>query len=231
LKPYFEADVDFSAFSGIYDLYANIPVRSNLNIVSSLPYSTYADDEESESEVGNLYIGLQMRQASHKNKSSIISFGAFLPTAGEDDFSINFLSALANYYQLEKYLPNTLTIYGNYSHHIVQSRGGLVNFEIGPNILIPTKDDDDETELLMHYGISGGFQFTNFAVLAELVGLVIISEDVDDFSDRFIHTLAFGGQWTGSAVRPGIFYKIYLKEDFRDFIDGVLGIKLDVALH
>ena len=75
LKPDFDADVDFTALSGVYDLYTNIPISKKINLVASLPYSAYADDEESESEIGNIYIGLQRHQKSGRNKSSAYSFG------------------------------------------------------------------------------------------------------------------------------------------------------------
>ena len=86
-------------------------------------------------------------------------------------------------------------------------------------------------ELFIHYGISGEFKLTNVTLSAELAELAIISEDIDDFEDRFTHSLAFGAQWIGSNIKPGIFYQIYLKEDFRDVVDGILGIKVDVDLR
>ena len=233
LKPNFEDDLDFTTFSGTYDLYANIPLGKNFNLMFSLPYSTYADDEESESEVGDIYLGLQSRKISGRNTNSTYSLGIFLPTASEDDFTANFISMLANYYQVERYLPNTLTIYGNYAHQIKQASGALFSFEIGPTLLFPTDQDegeDRETELMMHYGLSAGFQFGKLAILGELVGLAFITEDVDDFSDRFIHTLTFGAQGTGRVINPGLFYSIYLKDEFREFVDGILGIKVDVTL-
>jgi hypothetical protein len=29
---------------------------------------------------------------------------------------------------------------------------------------------------------------------------------------------------------PGVFYKIYLKDDFRDLVDGVLGVNLEFTM-
>ena len=71
---------------------------------------------------------------------------------------------------------------------------------------------------------------TNVMLGVELEGIVFLSEDIDDFEDRFNHSVAFGAQWTGRNIKPGIYYQIYLKEDFRDYVDGVLGIKVDVEL-
>lgn len=135
----------------------------------------------------------------------------------------------SNYYEIQKYIPDMLTVYGNYAYYRNQSNGAIFGVEIGPNLFIPTKDEGD-VELFAHYGIFGGFKLTSVTLSAELEGLAIISEDIDDFEDRFTHSLVFGGQWTGSNIKPGIYYQIYLDKDIRDDVDGVLGIKVDVDL-
>ena len=134
-----------------------------------------------------------------------------------------------NFYELQKYLPDVLTLYGNYAFRSSKPGGAIFGFEIGPNFLIPTEDGGD-SELFLHYGLTAGFQMTQLAIFAELAGIAIITEDVDDFGDRLSHVIAFGAQWTGSRLRPGVFYKLYLDEDLSDSVDGVLGIKLDVSL-
>jgi len=234
MRPNFEGDDDMTTLSGIYDFYFNIPVKSTLNLVASLPYSTYSnDDDVSDNDIGNLYIGLQSRSKFSGDKGTILSIGAFLPIASEDEYLVYLTSAFTNYHQLQKYLPNTLILDMNFARFDSHSGGAFWGIEIGPNLWIPTKDDDEdnETELTVHYGISGGFQLSNLAIFAELVGLVILTEDYDEFSDRFYHTLGFGAQWTTGMVKPGIFYNIYLKEDLSDYIDGVLGIKLEFAMQ
>ena len=154
--------------------------------------------------------------------------GIFLPTA-KDDFYPMFLSVYSNFYELQKYFPDLLTIYGNYAYFRNQSRGAIFGVEIGPNLFLFTKGKQ-RNELYAHYGIFGGFKLTSITFSAELEGLAIITGYQDNFEDRFVHSLAFGAQWTGSNIRPGIYYQIYLKEDIRDFVDGVLGIKVDVDL-
>ncbi len=105
---------------------------------------------------------------------------------------------------------------------------------------IPTKNEhnDDVQRLFAHYGITVGFKIKDVLLSAELEGLVWIiteKEDIDSFYDRFFHSISsLGVQWTSSSIKPGIFYQIYLKEDFRnidEFVDGVLGIKVDVDLN
>jgi len=229
MRPNFEWDTDLSLLSGTYDLYFNIPVGPRINLIGSLPFTTFsAKDEDSESGIGNIYVGIQTKPISESGNNSNISAGIFLPTA-TDEFAPMFLGLYSNYYEIQKYFSDMLTVYGNYSFSMNHSRGAIFGLEIGPNLFIPTKDDGD-VELFAHYGIFGGFKLTSVMFSVELEGLAIISEDMEEFEDRFVHSLAFGAQWIGSNIRPGIFYEIYLKEDFRDVVDGVLGIKVDVSL-
>ncbi len=229
MRPNFEEDAELSLLSRTYDLYVNIPVSSKINLVGSLPFTTFAaKDEDSESGIGNIYVGFQTKPVPEFGNKSSLSMGVFLPTA-TDEASPMFLGIYSNYYEFQKYISDLVTVYGNYSYQKDQSSGPVFGVEIGPNLFIPTKDDG-EAELFAHYGISGGFKITNVTLSAEIVGLALISEDVENFEDRFIHSLAFGAQWTGNNIRPGVFYEIYLKEDLRDVVDGVLGIKIDASL-
>lgn len=230
MRPNFEGDDDLSLLSGAYDLCFNVPVNPGINLVGSLPFTTFsAKDADSESGIGNIYVGFQTRQLLESGNRTSLAGGIFVPTA-TDEFSPMVVGIYSNYYEFQKYVPDMLTVYGNFSYQKHQYRGAIFGVEIGPNLFIPTKKDGGDVELFVHYGISGGFNLTNITFSAELAGLAFISEDIENFEDRFIHSLAFGAQWTGGNVKPGIFYEIYLKEDLRDFVDGVLGIKVDVSL-
>jgi len=226
MRPNFDGDDDLSLLSGTYDLYFNIPVSPKLNLVGSLPYTIFsAKGEDSEGGIGSIYVGIQTKPMT---ENSSLSMGVFLPTA-TDEFSPMLLGLYSNNYEFHKYISDMLTVYGNFSYSRTHSRGAIFGLEIGPNLFIPTKGDGD-VELFAHYGIFGGFKLTRVTFSAELEGLAIISEDIDDFEDRFNHSVAFGAQWIGSNIKPGVYYQIYLKEDFRDYVDGVLGIKVDVDL-
>ena len=229
MHPNFSGESGLSTFSGAYDLHANIPVSARLNFVGSVPFNTFsAENVDGESSIGDLYLGIQTRSAS-ENKGPSVSFGVFLPTASEEKFLPLLLGVSANSYELQRSLPNVLTIYTNFAYHNRRDNGPLFGLEIGPQLSIPTKNGGD-AELFAHYGVSGGFQLTNVALFAELLGIVFITEDFGNFGDRFSHTIDFGAQLTGYSVRPGIFYMIPLDEDLSDDLDGVLGIKVDFVL-
>ncbi len=228
MQPSFESDEDLSFLSGIYDFSVNIPLTESLNLVGSIPFITFAfGDQDAESGVGSIFLGLQTCWGFEDKNGSIGTFGIFAPTAGED---IGFFGLFTDYNNFHKYLPDLLTIYGNYAYHAILSEGIKLGVEIGPNIAIPTKGDAD-TELFIHYGFTAGYQAEYFAIFTELVGLAILTEDADDFSDRFKHSIDFGAIYISNSVEPGLFYKLYLDENLSDVITGVLGIQINVLLN
>ncbi|MDZ7288982.1 MAG: transporter [candidate division KSB1 bacterium] len=231
MRPNFDGDSELSTLSGTYDLFVNVPVSSKLNLVGALPFTTVAfGGEDSESGIGDIYVGLQTRNHSSTASRMGLSVGVFLPTASEDKEMTNFFGILANYHELQRSLLNTLTLYGNLAYRSTQPGGALFGLEFGPQLFIPTKDTDDrQVELFAHYGLAGGFRLSNVAIFGEFMGLFIATEDFENFGDRFTHSIAFGAQVTDNAVRPGIFYQIPLDEDFKEFIDGILGIKVEIS--
>ncbi len=231
LRPFFEGSSELSFLSGVYDFSVSIPVGSKMNIVGSIPFVTMGGElTETESGIGNIYIGVQHRMKSTVGKGMTLSFGAFLPTTSEDKQWAAMFGILTNYVELQKYFPNLLIIHGNVAYRFSQSNGLMYGLEIGPYLMIPTKGEGSEMELFLHYGLSCGYRMKDFVLRAEFAGIGIITEKDIDFSDRFFHALTFGVLWYHGSIRPGIFYKLYLNKDLSDSVSGVLGIKLEVVL-
>jgi len=233
LRPFFEGSSELSFLSGVYDFSVSIPVGSKMNIIGSIPFVIMGGDwlgTETQSGIGNIYIGLGHRLKSTTEKGMTLSFGAFLPTTPDDKYSVPLLGVSTNYIELQKYFFNALTIHGNVAYHRRHSNGLMYDLEFGPYLMIPTKGEGGEMELFLHYGLSCGYRMKDFVLKAEFAGIGIITEKIDDFSDRFFHALTFGVLWYHGSIRPGIFYKLYLNKDLRDSVSGVLGIKLEVVL-
>jgi hypothetical protein len=231
MRPSFQSEYldDLSILSGVYDLWLNVPVGNKLSLVGSIQIvNSKFGDRDTESGIGNLFFGLQSHSGFGKKNFSVGTFGLFLPTADSD---ISWFGMLTDYYGFHKYWDETITLYGNYAFHRLFSQGGRLGIEIGPTLLIPTEGKYRDTELFIHYGLAGGVHIRSFAVSAELLGQVLITEDVDEFGDRFVHSLNFGFSYVSKRISPGIFYKIYLDEDMSDTVDGVLGIKIGVTMN
>lgn len=231
LRPNPADEDNLSTFSGSYDLYINAPLSSRLNLVGSIPFNSFAaEGEDSESGIGNVYVGLQTRSDNSAEKGMNLSLSVFLPTASEEKGEAHFTGVFTNFYEFQRSLPEVLTVYSNFAYHYRQLGGGMLGVEIGPQLIIPTGQDGGDTELFGHYGLAGGVSLAKVAIFAELLGVFIVTEDVEDFGDRFEHFVDFGAQLTGSVVRPGLFYMLPLHNDFQDIIDGTLGIKVDFVL-
>jgi hypothetical protein len=235
-KAFYDGNNNYSLFSGVFQLFANTPISENLNLYGNIPFinMSYEKDfpfgnyEYSENGLGNIFIGLQTNSDISYNNRTILSFGVFLPTSDEE---IAYLGARINYYDFQKYIPNSLGLYFNFAFQKLTLNGFNLGFEVGPNVIIPTKGEGRETELLLHYGLNLGYKIKKILLNAEFLGVGIVTEEVDNFEDRLIHQLNFGAQWKGGIVNPIIYYRIYLKEEFRDAIKGVLGLGINVAIH
>ena len=231
LHPDVKGDDTLTFLSGAYDASLSIPIGSQLNIVGAIPFAAHnIEGEQAESGIGNLYIGLEKRMKSTAEKDLSVSLGVFIPTGSKHKPSVVTMGLLTNEYEFFKFSPNTLTIHGNVSYHMITPGGLMLGFELGPEVAIPTASNEGDTELLVHYGFSPSYRLGGLALTAELGGICIITEHVDQFSDRFIHQLAFGVQWMRGSFRPVIFYLLYLKEYLSDIVNGVIGIKLDLVL-
>ncbi len=232
-----DGDLELSTFSGTYDFYVDIPTSEAVGFRLSLPYSKigyeyYASREISESALGNAYIGMHLTSHLSERTKSVFSMGLHLPTASEDDDDQEaaFLGLLANFHQARRVLTNAWIIYANMAWRMESLEGGIFGLEIGPEVWIPEGDIDADAELLFHYGFSGGAGTRHFAFLAELMGLFVATEDIEDFGDRFEHHLAFGVGVRNCTVRPSLWYQIPLHDDMRDAINGVIGLQVEVSM-
>ncbi len=197
-----------------------------------MPFNTFSfEGGNGESGVGNFYAGVQARLGNSADHGMNISLGAFLPTASEKKEVANTLGLLVNIHELQRSLPDVLTIYGNFAYHYRQINRGMFGVEIGPQLLIPTGELNGDAELLGHYGLAAGFPLANVAFFAELLGTFIVTEEVGDFGNRFNHALAFGAQLTMPQARPGLFYLLRLDGDGTGLFNGALGVKVDFVLR
>jgi hypothetical protein len=229
MRANFSGDSRQSLLAGTYDLAVTTPLGSQISAIVSLPFNRFAvEDGISENSVGNLYLGIQAGRVT-AGRARDFSFGIYLPTASEDKPFAAGIGTIANLHELQRSLPNLLTLYGNFAFRCFKENGAFFGIEFGPQWSVVTVNGSP-SDLYAHYGIRSGIQFAEVAVFAELVGIAIVTEDLNKFSDHFVHSLDFGIQLILSKVRPGVFYAIPLKDEMRDVLDGVLGIKLDLVL-
>jgi hypothetical protein len=237
LRPDYAADVNqtirMSTLSGSYDFYARIPMLRGLNMVISMPLIVKASDGESiASGIGNFYLGIRTRPDSIANNYSVFSVGLCLPTATSKR-PVEFMGVFANFYKPQKALSDVLTLDGNFLYFKKQHRGIYLGFEIGPQVFIPVKSGGGSTNLIGHYGICGGYRFTNFAVGGEILGLANVTDSFNSFGERFDHSVAFGAQLVEYPIRPALFYQFVISDQntelAQDILNGIVAMRLEVT--
>ncbi|MEE9443065.1 MAG: hypothetical protein V3V99_10415 [candidate division Zixibacteria bacterium] len=240
LHPNYKAKSYITTFTGTYDLYVNMPVSPKINLELKFPFSGIGYDSpypiDSKQAIGNIYFGFQYHQPIEefqKFKGTIFSFGVNIPTADKDEWAPHYMGLICNEYEAQRILPEVFTISGNAAYWMLTGEpedvGGYFGFELGPQLFIPTGDNNDDTELMMHYGLTMGLDAPNVAIFAEFLGVFAVTSDVDDFGERFDHFVGIGMGITDFPVRPSLYYQIPLDDDLNDFLSGVFGIKVEAA--
>ena len=227
--PFYGGGRSLSTLSGVYQISADIPISPKLNIIANVPYINTSYDINlgfyhygySENGIGNVFIGLQTNGAMLNNKRNLFTVGVYLPTSSEIA-SLNGVSA--DYYHISKYIPKMWGIYFNYAFHKLNPKGFHYGFEVGPDLLLPSGNSNSTSEFLAHYGILAGYQVNQISLNMEFVGVLNISGGFQQFGDRFVNMFNIGAQWKGENIVPMLYYKIYLRDDIRNTVDGVLGL-------
>lgn len=230
MRPNLAGENDLTATSGTYDLSLFLPAGGRRALVVTVPWNSFSSEgAEGEDALGNVYLGFQTRDDDPVAAGVLHSWGIFLPTAAEDQNYAGPLALVTNFHDFHRSLPRTLTLHGNVAYHGPRRSGGPeFGVEIGPRLLIPTDDEDRDIDLYAHYGLAAGVRLGRLLVDAELLGLLLVSADRPDLSERFNHSLEVAGQLTGYAVRPALFYRIPLDDDFDRTLDGTIGLRIDV---
>ncbi len=239
------SESDLSALSGTYDLNISVPVGGKWNINLAFPVVVYKYKVENQlyyyndgfeynkNILGNIFLGLQTRDSTASNIGRNFCFGIFLPTANKNEFgSTNFFGLLTNYYDFQKYLPETVSLYSNLAFRWYMENGLRFGLDVGPQYLINISSmGSGGNDFFLHFGLSGGFGINDFVFKSELAGIFILTGEAQDFSDRFFNFLSLGLSYTNFVVIPSIFYQFNFHELYDNFSSGSLGIKLSYILE
>lgn len=220
LHPTFE-DHDPSFLSGLYDCYLNTPIISQFNIILDVPFIV----ESSDFKIGNVFIGIQKTSDLQEKTVQSDALGIFLPTAvgDNDNFYTNIKS---NFFEYQRYIPNSLTIYLSHIHSFTISSSSHFGFEAAPNFLFFTKDPYGNVgQFSINYGIFVDSNLHNFVFRCELIGSRAIPSDSDQ---RYNHSMIFGL----SYKILDIFYNRPLSnQEYNLKLKNVFGIRMSLFLE
>ena len=214
-----------SSLSGVYKLYGYFPLKKNWQINAEVPLVVSSIEEYNETGLANLYV--EMQKAFNTAKTTWFSLGVYIPTVNVDKYFRQSICMISDPYSFIQFMKG-VSIRSTFGYSLTEKPGPIFGINIGPDLFIPTTEDWD-TEVMMHYGIKGGYHFSSLAALAELSGFLMVTEE-GSLADRWINQMNLGLQMSRGTFRPGIFYSLYLDKDIREMINGVLGLNLEVAI-
>lgn len=230
LHPHLSDDFDLKVLTGTYDFSFAFPVGTAWSLVGTVPFVKVAIERQDSSNFGNIYVGLQTREPEERSRSTRFGFGAFLPTATRDDESTLLFGALTNYHDVAKYLPEYLTLVMTPNYRQRVGTSGVLGLEVGPQVLIPTGGEGDELEIFLQYGIAAGLQASSLSLLAEFMGLFMMTIDDLDLGERFVNSVQARASTRIGLFRPSVFYRLPLDDNQQEFLDASLGVQLEVTL-
>lgn len=207
--------------SGTYELLFDIVSKGNLNFQAAIPFSVVKyEGHNARTGLGNIYAGVARRLSQGGDVTSAILYGVYIPTL--DSHSSVYTT---HYQEPPTYLNQTISLAVSYRYHRFMAGGFIYGLDIGPDLALPKNGDP---EVIIHYGLSGGFRLNALALLAEFYGIMWLDECRRDLGNEFWnHSISLGAGLKSGSFRPAIFYQMRLDEELGDGSNGVLGIQCE----
>jgi len=229
LKPSFKGEDETSFLSTAPTLSGRFRVGEQLLLAAELPFTYYNSEfTDGEFAVGNPYLGAVLH---NKAQSYFLEAGFRVPIASDEKYDGLIIGNYADYDRLEAYSPDMLS-FTLKNHYLRNSDAGFV-FRLmgGVSVLVPTNNDNLDTEALFDYAGHAGYENATIQVLGGLTGRLLMTEEDLDFNERTVHQLGVFARYKASKVQPGLLFKVPVDDDFNDIIDFVFGLNVLVQLN
>lgn len=216
--------------SGQYDIGLKLRVNDHFRLELDCPVSTvgYKSDmfgskpPEGYTNIGNLYFGIESIYTTKGTET--FRFGAYLPTA---DRKNPILEILSDYYNFLKFTYKTVGLQANYSYKRVLPQKIFYDISFGGAGFIPVGDGGpNESEFFLRYAPSFGFDNSIISIGLTLNGIFIVTDDPEDFGDRFVHYMSINVKYNSTTLEPELFVCIPLSNNLSSILDNTIGIKI-----
>jgi hypothetical protein len=227
LKPIYDGgNSSFATAVGYLDARANI--SESLSFVGEAQYSAYdAKGSRSTSfSIGNPYAGLELRNSSGTSRLEV---GVRFPFAVQSEGAALVNGAVADISRFGAFLPETYVVQALGDFRTPGDEGPYLRARLGPQLATPENGNGD-SELFGQYALIGGYETASVRVGAGLVGVMLLSEENLDFSERTIHQLQLNADFGKGTFRPSVFATLWLDEDLRDDVPLVVGFGFNWGL-
>ena len=232
IKSSFEHGDGLSFSTMAYVLSSSIPISEKTSIYFDVPISHYGYDRSyfddvSETDVGNPYIGVKMR---NKN-ADFLEIGVRLPLADEEAWGL-ITGAISDFERWEAYAPNYMTGLITMNSIKTISPMSSFRFRLGSSLLLNMDkgDYEDGVELIASY--SGHYWHTanqlSFGV--GLSGRYLLTEDegLDELSD---HEFGVSIGYRSKNLQPQLTIRTPLDEFRNNYVNYDLNASITYFLQ
>lgn len=212
-----------------------LPINNRLNVVGEFPLahagvdyrSGFFEFDESETGIGNPYVGLELL---NKNSTFFTEIGARAPLAPESNLGTT-VGLFADFIdRSEAFFPDVLSVIAAQNYRYQAPSGFTMRLRGGPSFWIYTGDEDldEDVELFLLYSAQAGYESHNVSLLGGVSGRMIVTESDLNIGERTLHQFGASASVDLGRVRPGVQFRLPVDEDFGDFLDSVFGVNLAI---
>ncbi len=224
-------------FNTVLFLGAQVRVSPSVNLVAELPITTwdvkdpmvvdlgwYFYDWDDEQAIGNPYFGMEY---CRPGSPILFALGVRPPLASDDKFFAPSVGLYGAADRFEAFVPDLWTFSLAIGGRSSAKAGPAYRFLIGPTLLAP---DAGDAEVLLDWSTLFGFRGTIAHAGFEYAGRMILTEDYEDFGDRFDQFIGLTGGLNIGQVEPGVQFRYAIDDEYRELIDFTIGINLKIRL-
>lgn len=234
LKPNYAQDEDFSFLTSVTFLSARFPMARNIIFSGELPFSyvnwdiPQGPDLGAKQTFGNPYLGLEFHP---RRTQMFFELGVRVPLAAgidEENGEATITGGLTDFVdRAEAFATDAVPVTG-FVNYILSSRTGFyLRLRGGPSFWIAS-GDREESETFILYSAQAFYETGILRFGGGFSGRYAASMEGGDFAERSMHQLTFGLDFILGMFRPGVYIRIPLDDEYKDFITTVFGISLGI---
>ena len=222
-KPLFDdPDNEIGFFTLGNFLNAQFPLSDKVALHAEIPFAFISVDDESESAVGNITVGLNYYAPSNRFK---LHFGFGIPTAGTAN-SANIIGLLSDFTErISSFYPDVIPLELTANFYNQPLTGVTYRIRTGLEALIAQNDAQD-TEVFFLLTPQIGYAFNGGVVFGGISTITSVTGEGGSLGDRLVSSILVGGEFNAGNFRPGIHFKIPLDDELTLFYDVLIGVSL-----
>jgi hypothetical protein len=177
--------------------------------------------------IGNPFLGFGTAPTS----SFIGDIGVRIPIVSASTLERGFASAVGvvgDFQDFEAYGEDLLTLRATVGYRTRAPNHYGLRVAARPTLVKPIGSSSGDAELLLDYGIQGGYDNGRASFGISFTGRGIVTEP-GSIGERTVHDLAVGGSMTFGRIRPGIQIRVPLENDVGQALNYSLGLTVQMA--